>query len=446
MCYSIERLPVRELDLSWIKDTFDTFCIEWVLNSDIYQNSFDYRSQCQNTYTLLRTFGWSKCKVAKLFAVDHKAFEKQLSLPLENNENGRPPLLNEEEQQLLFQKIQSLLASNKHPTLYDIEQISIQTFKKFVSVDTLRNYIINSEKFRIVDGEPQDEDRVNVNMADINNYYTDLEMRVNGVPASLVFNMDEAGQDDYVDTHSMKVIVDASYTKSFIKIPVRRSTKRSTLVHCICCDGSYSKPLVIIPRKTVDSILLKKLTCQNVYLKFQSKGFTTTEIMKFWLKEIFFPFLDKKWEEEHQRTGYSGNAILILDGLAAHAAALKDFDLQSHHLIVQYLVPHSSHLTQPLDLVTFSLQKLITIKKSVKTKLSTQADQIRNIIKGIQQASTSESIVGAFESAGIFHIYNRNENISFNNYMPRCVVKKEFSRVFKEEGVEYILENFRINF
>ena len=75
----------------------------------------------------------------------------------------------------------------------------------------------------------------------------------------------------------------------------------------------------------------------------------------------FFPFLNNKWEEEYKRTGYSGNALL--DGLAAHAAALKDFDLQSHHLIVQYLVPHSSHLTQPLDLVTFSLQKLITIKK-----------------------------------------------------------------------------------
>lgn len=252
MCYSIERLPVRELDLSWIKDTSDTLCVEWVLNSDIYQNSFDYRSQCQNTYSLLRAFGWSKCKVSKLFAVDHKAFEKQLSLPLGNNENGRPPTLNEEQQQLLFQKIQSLLSANKHPTLYDIEQISIQMFQKFVSVDTLRNYIIDSEKFKIVDGEPQDEDRVNVNMTDINNYYTDLGMCVNGVPASLVFNMDEAGQDEYVDTHSMKVIVDSSYTKSFIKIPVRRSTKRSTLVHCICCDGTYSKPLVVIfPRKTV---------------------------------------------------------------------------------------------------------------------------------------------------------------------------------------------------
>lgn len=48
----------------------------------------------------------------------------------------------------------------------------------------------------------------------INNYFDDFGMCVNDVPASLVFNMDEAGQDEYVDSHSMVVIVDWSYTKS----------------------------------------------------------------------------------------------------------------------------------------------------------------------------------------------------------------------------------------
>lgn len=78
--------------------------------------------------------------------------------------------------------------------------------------------------------------------------------------------MDEAGQDEYIDTHSMKVIVTIPYSNAIIKIPVRRSVKRSTVIHCICCDCKYPKPLVIIPRKTLDSAVLKKLTCQNVML------------------------------------------------------------------------------------------------------------------------------------------------------------------------------------
>ena len=97
-----------------------------------------YRLQYQNTYLLLRSFGWSKCEVSKLFAVDRKAFEKQLSFLLGNNENGMLSSLNQEKQQLLSQKKQSLVSLNKHPKLYDSEQISIQFFKIFIYVDNFK--------------------------------------------------------------------------------------------------------------------------------------------------------------------------------------------------------------------------------------------------------------------------------------------------------------------
>ena len=35
-----------------------------------------------------------------------------------------------------------------------------------------------------------------------NKCYSNLAENIDGTPASLVFNMDEAGEDDYVDTHS----------------------------------------------------------------------------------------------------------------------------------------------------------------------------------------------------------------------------------------------------
>ena len=78
---------------------------------------------------------------------------------------------------------------------------------------------------------------------------------VNNVHASLVFSMDEVGQDEYIGTHSMKVIFPASYIKSSIKTPIRRKCKRSTLVYCIACDSTYIKSLIIIPRKTLDSMV-----------------------------------------------------------------------------------------------------------------------------------------------------------------------------------------------
>ena len=54
-------------------------------------------------YNVLINFGWSKNKIAKLFQVDHKAIEKQLSLPIEYNPNGRPAFLQPDEvDNLLF--------------------------------------------------------------------------------------------------------------------------------------------------------------------------------------------------------------------------------------------------------------------------------------------------------------------------------------------------------
>lgn len=93
--------------------------------------------------------------------------------------------------------------------------------------------------------------------------------------------MDEAGQDEYVDAHPMKVVVTSSYMHPSIKIPVRHPTKCSTIVHCICNDETFPKPLLIIRRKVLDGILLKNLTCHNLIIKFQTKGYTNTEIMNF---------------------------------------------------------------------------------------------------------------------------------------------------------------------
>ena len=106
--------------------------------------------------------------------------------------------------------------------------------------------------------------------------------------------MDEAGQDKFIDTYSMMVIVPISCTEKITKIPVRRQSKRATLVNCICADGTMTKPLLILPRKTLDSVLLKRITCNNVMLKYQEICYANTDIIIKWLEEIFLPTVEDK--------------------------------------------------------------------------------------------------------------------------------------------------------
>lgn len=130
-----------------------------------------------------------------------------------------------------------------------------------------------------------EESRTNVTKDSIDLYFQLLSQMIDGTPASLVYNMDKAGQDDFVDLHSFHVIVIVDYQGNVIKVPVRRNSKRATLINCICSDGTYLKLLIIIPRKIIDSIIFKKLTLNNVLIKSQKNGFANTEIIKIWLEQ-----------------------------------------------------------------------------------------------------------------------------------------------------------------
>lgn len=438
------RLPMRELKINAFKNTSDRIMIETVVATEAYRNCEDYREQCHILNYFLSAHGWSQNKISTLLDIDHKSFERQIKAPILSNPNGRPPVLNNEEKLNLFSAIEYFHNCNIHPTLYDLQQFIITNIQKVISVQTIHNYIKQSKKFKIIEGIPMHDKRCSINEDDLNTYFEQLKVAVNGTPVSLIYNMDEAGEDEYVDSFSMMVIVPISYDKSTIPLPVRRQSKRSTLVHCICADGTYLKPLVIIPRKTVDSSTFKRLNCNNLLIKHQEKGFANTDIIKIWLEQIFFPNIEKKLQEEKERSGFDGKAVLILDGCSCHAAALKQYNLDEKKLTLIYLVPHSSHITQPLDLVSFALQKKFTYGRRLSTKIGEQADKLRMIIRGMQESSSSDNITASFESAGIFRDYSSIPKKNFNEMMPIGIVVKEGCRYYKMKDFSLPDVNFRV--
>ena len=441
----MKRLPPKPIhdDPDWT--AHQKTCVELMLSSERYQSATTYREQCHIMYDfLVKTFHYSNRFCARILKVDHKCFEKQIRLPIEERAPGRPTILNNEEISTIFQRIHELHSNNEYPTIKDIQQLIIETCEKVPSIDVVRKLINNSDEFKIVQGTPMEASRVRVPRDQIDDYFSRLSNAINGVPASLVVNMDEAGEDDYCDLHAYQVVVSQEFTENSIEIPVKRDCKRSTLVHAIAADGTYFKPLLIIPRKTVDSSLLKRLTISNVSIHHQKKGFANTEIISKWLEDEFFPEIRRRREVEMKRSGYDGPAVLILDGFSCHKKALDCFNLEEYGVKTVFLVPHSSHLTQPLDLVLFSTQKRFTTTGRLSIKLSEQADSIRRIISGVQQSSTSENIISAFESAGIVRTFSKESISSFNDAMPTVRVVKGLSRYFKEANVAYTIDEWRI--
>lgn len=56
--------------------------------------------------------------------------------------------------------------------------------------------------FKTILGEPMEESRTNVTKDSIDLYFQLLSQMIDGTPVSLVYSIDKAGQDDFVDLYS----------------------------------------------------------------------------------------------------------------------------------------------------------------------------------------------------------------------------------------------------
>ena len=77
---------------------------------------------------------------------------------------------------------------------------------------------------------------------------------VDGIPSALVFNLDESGFQGFVDSKNETVVVPRNVTRAFH--PFSRQEKCATFLLTVAADESALKPLVLIPRVTIEGDLL----------------------------------------------------------------------------------------------------------------------------------------------------------------------------------------------
>ena len=86
----------------------------------------------------------------------------------------------------------------------------------------------------------------------------------------------------------------------------------------------------------------------------------TSDVFFQWLTDIFIPHVEATRETLRRRLGtFNERAVLILDGCSCHTNERFQQFLESKNITMMFLVPHSSHITQPLDLGVFGLVKRV---------------------------------------------------------------------------------------
>ena len=156
----------------------------------------------------------------------------------------------------------------------------------------------------------------------------------------LGFNIGKRGRNAYV-------ICSATEKKVHQAEPGR--TEWVTVLECICGDGSAISPLVIFKGESIQTSWIPSESSNDWSWSSNTKGWTCDAIGEDWIKTVF--------ERETGAKASGATRLLVVDGHGSHITAPFIRFCMDHDIMVLLLPPHSSHLTQPLDVGIFSLLK-----------------------------------------------------------------------------------------
>jgi hypothetical protein len=210
-----------------------------------------------------------------------------------------------------------------------------------------------------------------------------------------IWNMDETGTQLGASI-ATKVLGDARKKSTLVKKP--NETEWVSVVECISAAGRLIKPLIIFKGKSVQLQWFNSSEIPDWQYTTSSNGWTSNEIGLKWLTSVFIP--DTATEPREWR-------VLVVDGHGSHVSIDFMYECKKHDIQLFFLPPHTSHVTQPLDLSCFSavktryrkdIQELASFDNSAKVK---KDRFISAYNKARNEGLTSRTIRSGFLASGM---------------------------------------------
>ena len=230
-------------------------------------------------------------------------------------------------------------------------------------------------------------------------------MKEFGIEWRNIYNMDESGFA-IGDVEATKRVINANIRQQFQAKPGRQEWVTS--VECICADGTAISPLIIFRGKSLQQQYIPVGLNTNWVLSCNTKGWTSNEHGIQWLRLCFEPNTREK----------ANNAprLLICDGHDSHITGEFIGHCMDNNILLMILPPHSSHLTQPLDVEVFGpLKKVLAAKLDplIRTGVGNiqKWEWLAAFEKAHDKVFCKENIQGGFCGTGIYP-YNPDKVIN----------------------------------
>jgi len=228
-------------------------------------------------------------------------------------------------------------------------------------------------------------------------WFEDLQNIVKefGIEVENIYNMDESGFA-IGDVEASMRIIDKTIRQKFQAKPGRQEWV--TAIECICADGSFLPPLIIFKGENLSCQWIPASIHDDWRFGCNTKGWTSNVHGLQWLCEVF---------ERSTREKANGKPrLLICDGHDSHITAEWITHCMRNNIILMVLPPHSSHLTQPLDVGVFGPLKTCmasAIEPLISTELHRilKAEWLLAYVEAHDNAFTIENVYAGFRGTGI---------------------------------------------
>ena len=152
-----------------------------------------------------------------------------------------------------------------------------------------------------------------------------------------IYNMDETGLP--LDHKPSKVVA----LKGAKKVHCRTSGNKMqiTILACANAGGTVIPPMVIFEGKRLNAEWTKGEVPCTLY-GMSDKGWTDMELFSYWMKDLFLPSIPP-----------ARPVLLLLDGHSSHYEPETIRYAASQDVVVLCLPPHTTHVSQPLDVSFF---------------------------------------------------------------------------------------------
>lgn len=332
---------------------------------------------------------------------------------------GRPKVFQGEWKEPLWTHVKALEDEKNPPEPIELLRWVNENFNVSLSPSWLYSYLGSDQsKWSLyqVKAKALERNRAAVTVEELEKWGSDIVLpKLKRIHPSLLANMDESADQPRTQSES-KVVVSTTNTPT--TYTTERGAKHVTVCPTIFLPGMKLKPFVIISAKSIHPELKhygfpqgadkNSGPCESphAYVVGSSSGYINGALFLIYVQNVLIPGVNHL---RHELNLEGKRAGILLDGALAHECPEALELLEKAEIEVIWLPPHSSHLTQPLDLVIFAAWKSLRKHVSIP-RVYTQKESRRMIqnLEGLYAACSPEKIKGGFAAAG-FTLENPNE-------------------------------------